>query len=209
MERLHFDEEWGVSDEFYDRQQNQFEKFMDKVSVLIVSALKLIWQAVKLLVVSTVVYLVAVEPFVGPHVEAFKEGLAGEYVDPVTAPITERTWEEWRASAQEVPYRTLFRYAEDYEGELLYYRGKVVQVIEVEGEQREFQLRVSVTADDNSIWWTDTMFLFYEDAPVRPLEDDIVEFVGWGAGVLTYTSTTDTEITIPSLVVASLIIEEE
>ena len=124
---------------------------------------------------------------------------------PTKTPAPTPTWEEWKESAEEIPYETLFRYAEDHKGKRVYYRGKVVQVIERRGD---FQLRVNVTPGDYG-FWDDTVFLRYDDAPVRILEDDIIAFVGGMNGTVTYESVLGGNITIPDITVLSLIIESE
>lgn len=213
MERIRFDEEWGVSESDYNPQRGEktkSAKFMDALSRFILSSIKLTIGAAAVLVASTFIHLSFTAPYLGPYYEAFMEGLTGESAGAYQTPGPTPTWEEWQEKAEEVPYRTLFRHAEEYNGKSIYFRGKIVQVLESEEEEGNFQLRVNVTPPgDGSLWWTDTVYLFYRDAPVRVLEDDIVAFVGRGAGVLTYTSVEDVEITIPALVVQSLIIEEE
>ena len=114
------------------------------------------------------------------------------------------TWEEWKDSAEEIPYEELFRYAESHKGTLVYYRGKVIQVIE---KGKDFQLRVNVTAGEYDIW-SDTVFVRYDDAPVRILNDDIIHFVGRMNGTVTYESVLGGNITIPDISVLSLQIEQ-
>ena len=124
---------------------------------------------------------------------------------PASTPGPTPTWEEWKASAEEIPYKTLFRYAEENKGKRVFYRGVVVQVIEDEGD---FRLRVNVTPGDYG-FWTDTVYLRYADAPVRVLEEDIISFVGRMNGTVTYESIMGAEITIPYISVGALIIETE
>ena len=99
----------------------------------------------------------------------------------------------------------MFRYAEDNVGKRVFYRGEVVQVIE---DQEDFQLRVNVTPGDYG-FWDDTVFLRYADAPVRILEYDIIAFVGRMNGTFTYETVMGGNITIPDIIVLSLIIESE
>ena len=89
-------------------------------------------------------------------------------------------------------------------GETVFYRGKVIQVNEQRGD---FQMRVNVTKGD--YMWDDTVFLRYNDAPVRILEDDIIAFVGRMNGTVTYKSVLGNEVTIPDITVMSLIIKDE
>ena len=99
----------------------------------------------------------------------------------------------------------MFRYAEQNEGKLVFYRGEVVQVME---DQGAFQLRVNVTPGDYG-FWDDTVFLRHVDAPVRILEYDIIAFVGRMNGTVTYESVMGGNVTIPDISVLSLIIESE
>ena len=115
------------------------------------------------------------------------------------------TWQEWKESAEEIPYQTLFRYAEEHKGKSVYYRGKVIQVIE---NGNDFQLRVNVTKGEYG-QWDDTVFLRYDDAPVRILGEDIIAFVGTMNGTITYETVLGGEVTIPDITVLYLIIESE
>ena len=72
----------------------------------------------------------------------------------------------------------------------------------------DFQLRVNVTPGDYG-FWDDTVFLRYDDAPVRILEDDVIAFVGRMNGTVTYESVLGGDVTIPDITVLSLIIEDE
>ena len=122
---------------------------------------------------------------------------------PTKIPAPTPTWEEWKESSGKIPYETLFRYAEDHKGKRVCYRGNVVQVIESSGD---FQLRVNVTPVEYG-FWDDTVFLRYDDAPVRILEDDIIAFVGRMNGTITFKSAMGGNITIPDITVLHLIIE--
>ena len=124
---------------------------------------------------------------------------------PTPIPTATPTFSKGTARAEEMSYKTLFRYAEDNTGKLVYYEGNVVQVIEGQGGVR---LRVNVTPEGFG-FWTDTVFLRYADPPVRVLEDDLIEFVGRMNGLVTYESVTGAQITIPDLTVLSLKITSE
>jgi hypothetical protein len=106
-------------------------------------------------------------------------------------------------SAASVTYDDLFRNNELHVGKLVYYRGKTIQVIDVDDDQ--YQLRVNVTED--SFFWTDTVFVQYSGS--RLLEDDIVEFVAEVDGLISYSATFGNEITIPQLTALDLRLELE
>ena len=104
----------------------------------------------------------------------------------------------YKNSCQTYDYETIFRYAEDYEGENVKYTGKVVQVIET--ETLFVYYRVNVTQDE---WgsYDDTVYVSYmpdEDSP-RILEDDIITFYGTLSGLYTYESVLGASITIPEV----------
>ena len=126
-------------------------------------------------------------------------------LQPRPTPTPTAMWAELRAAAQTIPYRNLFRYADDHAGKLVYYRGEVVQVIE---DRDDFQLRVHVTLDDYGRW-SDIVFVRWNNAPVRILEDDIIEFVGRVNGTVTYKSVLGGNVVIPDVTALDLIIESE
>ena len=125
---------------------------------------------------------------------------------PTPTPRPTPTFEEWKESAEKIPYETLFRYAEQNTGKLVYYRGRVIRVRE---DQGDFQLHVDVTLGDFLLFWGNTVFLRHNKAPVRVLKGDIIAFVGWMNGTVTYESVTDGSVTLPDITVLSLIIESE
>lgn len=122
---------------------------------------------------------------------------------PTLIPTSTPKWNNWPETATQIPYKELFRYAESHVGEKIYFRAKIIQVIENNGD---FILRANVTPF-NHIIWDDTVLLNYNNAPVRVLEGDIVHFVRVMEGVVTYESTLGARITVPSITVLKLIIE--
>lgn len=121
-----------------------------------------------------------------------------------------------KADALKVPYKTLFRDAETYDGEALYLEGEVIQTLYdqpfgdycpdlsplLDGDATV--LRVNVTKDDYG-YWSDTVYVVYLGTKVRVIEDDIVAFVGQGIGLVTYESTLGGSVTIPSVLVGKLL----
>ena len=124
---------------------------------------------------------------------------------PTATPRPTPTWEEWQDIAEEIPYKTLFRYAEQNKGKIVRYRGKVIQVLERRGD---YQLRVNVTKGEHG-FWEDTVWLQYDDAPVRILDDDIVSFVGRMNGPRTLKTVLGGTTTLPEISVIQLVIETE
>lgn len=116
-----------------------------------------------------------------------------ENSSPVSAVLPTLTFQEVQSEASQVTYDDLFRNNESYLGELVHYRGQVVQVVEAGGD--DYRLRVNVT--EGAYFWEDTVFLHYSGA--RLLEDDIVEFVGEVKGLITYEAVLGNQITIPEI----------
>lgn len=114
---------------------------------------------------------------------------------PTLPPLT---FDEQVALAINVSYDDLFRNSAHYVGELVYFRGEVIQVL---GEPGGFEMRISVTQGEYG-FWDDPVYVFYSGND-RFLVEDIVDFVGVSADLITYESVLGGEITIPSVFVAS------
>lgn len=94
-------------------------------------------------------------------------------------------------------YEELARYPGNYEGELIYFYGKVIQVLE---DGNDVVLRVNVTYNES--WWEDTVYVWYtrQDAgEARILEDDIVSLWGKYEGLHSYESVQGNTVTLPSM----------
>ena len=94
-----------------------------------------------------------------------------------------------------ITYDQLARNPDDYEGDKIKFRGKVIQVMEGDGET---QIRIAVNSN------IDTILYGAFDASLvesRILEDDIVTLMGISAGLLSYESTMGGNITIPSMLI--------
>ncbi|MGP4069904.1 toxin regulator [Halobacillus sp. B29] len=93
-------------------------------------------------------------------------------------------------------FEQLARTPDNYEGEKVKLSGRVIQVIEAEGE--ETQLRIAVDDDYDQV-----IFVSYDSAIInsRILEDDKITIMGVSLGLLTYESTMGGEITVPAIAV--------
>ena len=95
------------------------------------------------------------------------------------------TFTQWKMRAEEIPYDTLLRNAEQHKGKLVYFRGMVGFVNEFSGTS---EIKVRVRKGGYTDWDTDSeVLLKYRNPAVRVLEGDIVTFVGemegvWGLG---------------------------
>lgn len=95
--------------------------------------------------------------------------------------------DEIKATAGELPeYKELFRHIENYIGQFVHFRGKIIQSTEYDN-RRVFRVQL----DDGNVIWTE---YFGED---RFLEDDYVEVWGTVRGIETYTTLLLSEIEIP------------
>ncbi|MDU6983953.1 MAG: toxin regulator [Terrisporobacter othiniensis] len=94
-----------------------------------------------------------------------------------------------------IGYKDLARNPKDYVGKKIKFKGKVIQVMEGDGE---VQIRLAVNDDYDNI-----IYGVYDSSIVssRVLEDDYITVMGVSTDLLTYESTMGGEITIPSMLV--------
>ena len=114
--------------------------------------------------------------------------------------------EEQRAKEEEekkgydtgITYSQLARNPDDYMYKKVKFKGKVIQVMEGDGET---QIRLAVNGSYDNI-----IYGIYKSDIVdsRVLEDDYITIYGNSAGLITYTSTMGGEITIPSVVITKI-----
>lgn len=92
-----------------------------------------------------------------------------------------------------IKYNELARTPDDYLGKKVKFSGKVIQVIEGDGE---VQIRFAVNSNYDTV-----LFGVYDSDIVssRVLEDDKITIYGKSTGLLTYQSTMGGDITIPSV----------
>ena len=112
---------------------------------------------------------------------------------PAPTPTPTASFEQLKEVSEQISYDDLFRNNENHVGKQVWFKGKIIQVIE-DGKD-EYQLRANVTPDGT--FWDDTVFLSYEGP--RLLEDDLIEFIGKVEGLVTYEAVLGQEITIPAL----------
>ena len=94
-----------------------------------------------------------------------------------------------------ITYDQLARNPNDYIGEKIKFKGKVIQLIE---DTDEIQIRLAVNSDYDTI-----LFCSYDPSIVssRVLEDDIITVYGTSVGTISYQSTMGGQITIPAALV--------
>ena len=125
----------------------------------------------------------------------------------------------------QIDWETLFRYNEEHVGKSVAFKGKVLQVIQVEescflgvcitnfsaiddATEGDVALRVAVTRSSYGSW-DDAVMLLYRSPPTRILEDDLIEFVAEVKGLYSYDAIMGNEVTIPLLEVTQLRLIEE
>ena len=174
------------------------------------------------------------------YLEVLDSDYAVTFTCPVTAFSTETATANPTGSAKSTPtpratllregvdqidWETLFRYNEAHVGKSVAFKGKVLQVLQVEescflgvcstnfsaiddATEGDVALRVAVTRSSYGSW-DDAVMLLYRSPPIRILEDDIVEFVAEVKGLYTYEALFGNDITVPLLEVVQLRLVEE
>lgn len=101
----------------------------------------------------------------------------------------------------DITYDQLARTPDDYNGKKITFSGKVLQVMEDNGET---QLRIATSDDYDKI-----MLVGYDSSIMtsRILEDDEIRFYGTSIGLITYQSTFGANITIPAAIVEHIDIQ--
>ncbi len=115
------------------------------------------------------------------------------------SPAPTMTWQQRRAQAVEVAYDELLQNADDHVSKTVFFRGKVIQVVELRGDTRVW---VSVSQENDV--GENILFLRYHESPERISIGDIVAFTGWMTGTRDYKAAK-----IPSISVRALIFEGE
>ncbi|MFA5302979.1 MAG: hypothetical protein WC393_00390 [Candidatus Nanoarchaeia archaeon] len=100
----------------------------------------------------------------------------------------------------EISYNNLMRYEEDYKNDLLYFRGKIIQVSEIANSI--YQLRVNTKLSNyaymENTYTDDTIYVFYHGN--RLLEDDIIDIYGIYDGIYSYKAILGNTVSIPSII---------
>ncbi|MCR2045023.1 hypothetical protein [Anaerosalibacter massiliensis] len=127
--------------------------------------------------------------------EAIKAKQEKEKKEKEEAERKKQEEEEKKGYDTGITYNQLARTPDDFIGKKAKFSGKVVQVIEGEGET---QLRLAVDSNYDTI-----LLVTYSDeiTTERILEDDIITVMGISSGLITYKSTMGGNITIPAMLV--------
>jgi hypothetical protein len=103
----------------------------------------------------------------------------------------------YKASCSSVDYKELARNPDNYTGQDIMFKGKIIQVQE-DGNNAVY--RVNVTEGEYG-YWDDTIIVFFDksDTTSRFLEDDIVTIYGQSTGIYTYETVLGSNMSIPSM----------
>ncbi len=114
------------------------------------------------------------------------------------------TLTEYKTLCKTIPYKDLSRTPDTYKLENLYFKGKVIQVVE-DTKEGLVQLRIDTKMSNyeyvENDYTDDTIYVIIDkyDKNNRILEDDIVEIWGVYTGIFTYESVMGNEVSLPAL----------
>ena len=94
-----------------------------------------------------------------------------------------------------ITYNQLARTPDDYLGEKVKFKGKVIQVMEGDSST---QIRFAVNSDYDTILFAE---IASDVTETRILEDDVITIYGLSSGLMTYESTMGGQISIPGMIV--------
>lgn len=113
-----------------------------------------------------------------------------------STPIETPSLEEIKNSAMKVSYDDLFRLNENYLGDIVYYRGEILQSQNIKGETYIFRIATKKSEYLDS-YLDDVIYVHYTGS--RLLVGDIVDVWGRVKGLKSYTTVLGSEMTIPEI----------
>ena len=123
-------------------------------------------------------------------VTAMKEGeLKNTLVILVNRDVTE---EEYKLSAQEIPYGELEKNPDKYSGRVVHYQGEIFNIKEEKGQT---MIQMNVTDKGYDIWSDQVMVIY--DGTTKFVDDDIINVYGEIKGNHSYKSAIGAELTVP------------
>lgn len=116
--------------------------------------------------------------------------------------------QQFISSCKQLDYKAVSRNPDQYKGDPVYIKGKVVQVSESSmlfSDDTRLILRVNTKEGEYGIW-EDTVYITYtlKAGESRILEDDNVTIYGTCKGIETYTAVLGNSISIPSISAVSI-----
>jgi len=100
-----------------------------------------------------------------------------------------------KSNAQIIPYDDLFRYNEKYIGDTVYYRGEILQISPIYGDN--YVLRVATKQGQYVGYIEDVLYVNYKGS--RYLEGDTIDLWGKVDGLESYSAVLGNTITIPKV----------
>ncbi len=120
--------------------------------------------------------------------------------DTDTTDTSDDTSSDDTSSYQNVSYDSIARKPDDYDGEKVTFTGKVLQVIDDNDDGEDYtELRIAVDGDYKNVIFA--ALPNYELNGSRVLEDDLVTVYGESRGIITYTSSLNSDISVPGMAV--------
>lgn len=148
-------------------------------------------------IVAGVVILVAVLLFIGGILVVTPPGSSSKTAANIN---TTMTLAEIKNKATTIPWDDLMRNNEKYVGQIVYYRGKLVQVANNSGN--DYSLRLATKKTQYFGYSDDIVWINYEGT--RLLENDIVDVWGTVKGLKSYSALFGNQVTIPEIDSASV-----
>jgi len=117
----------------------------------------------------------------------------------LTPVITPVSLDQIKNSALIPPYTTLFKNINSYKGKVVYFRGKVLQL--VSNGNNQYDLRIGTQEPDYN---NNVIYVHYAGNPMV-IEDEIVDVWGTVNGVADYNSVSGTTISIPEVTAIDIV----
>ena len=129
---------------------------------------------------------------------AFIVGVYTSMGSPSNSQLSGLSINQIKNQAQNISYTALMRSPDSYKNTIVYYRGQIIQVQNLNGNQ--YMLRIATKEQSFLGYSDDIIYVDYTDyTQNRPVEGDIVDMWGNFVGLKTYTAVLGNEVTIPEI----------
>lgn len=99
-----------------------------------------------------------------------------------SSPTPTLTFEQWKDRANPISYKLLARQPDQHEGELVFFQGEVLLILEQENGDAELLVLVNENAAEGSVR-NDTLVLHCRDMPYRVATNDTIFVVATMSGI--------------------------
>jgi hypothetical protein len=140
-------------------------------------------------VVVVVIFVLFIGIAIVMDIAGMDQGVSQSSTPPVL------TTAQIKSQAQSISVANLMRYPDTYKNSIVHFRGKVVQVQNLYGNN--YYLRMDTKSDQYLGYFGDTIYIDYQGD--RLLEDDVIDVWGKFAGLKSYTAVLGNEITLPEI----------